>query len=228
MLSSSGLDFEDTPRLRLVVKAETVSSTSFMAINLILQDVNDNLPRFQLQNYVAYMREAQGYEMPIIQVYKYRNWTVSNHPSIVFRLNWTVNNTNSSRVLVYCIFAKIRNKSLHPFHFHFLSPLHLVPGGGWGCGPGPKWSGDLLNPVIRHEWPVQDRPNDREHHHSSHHGPWDLYPDQVRTDLRLNKTHQEPFNVHVLWMDIYFAHNNCLSHCVAEYRKGPLHEGKYV
>ncbi|XP_042287246.1 protocadherin-16-like [Thunnus maccoyii] len=66
--SSFGLDFEDTPRLRLVVKAETVSSTSFMAINLILQDVNDNLPRFQLQNYVAYMREAQGYEMPIIQV----------------------------------------------------------------------------------------------------------------------------------------------------------------
>lgn len=66
--SSNGLDFEDTPRLRLVVKAETVSSTSFMAINLILQDVNDNLPRFQLQNYVAYMREAQGYEMPIIQV----------------------------------------------------------------------------------------------------------------------------------------------------------------
>ncbi|XP_035522449.1 protocadherin-16 [Morone saxatilis] len=66
--SSKGLDFEDTPRLRLVVKAETLSSTSFMAINLILQDVNDNLPRFQLQNYVAYMREAQGYEMPIIQV----------------------------------------------------------------------------------------------------------------------------------------------------------------
>ncbi|XP_023258330.1 protocadherin-16-like [Seriola lalandi dorsalis] len=66
--SSKGLDFEDTPRLRLVVKAETMSSTSFMAFNLILQDVNDNLPRFQLQNYVAYMREAQGYEMPIIQV----------------------------------------------------------------------------------------------------------------------------------------------------------------
>ncbi|XP_076023905.1 LOW QUALITY PROTEIN: protocadherin-16-like, partial [Genypterus blacodes] len=66
--SSISLDFEDTPRLRLVVKAETVTSTSFMAINLILQDVNDNLPRFQLQNYVAYMREAQGYETPIIQV----------------------------------------------------------------------------------------------------------------------------------------------------------------
>ncbi|KAG5284012.1 hypothetical protein AALO_G00021980 [Alosa alosa] len=66
--SSSGLDFEDTPRLRLVVKAETASSSSFMALNLILQDVNDNLPRFQLQNYVAYMREAQGYDAPIIQV----------------------------------------------------------------------------------------------------------------------------------------------------------------
>lgn len=39
-----------------------------MAVNLILQDVNDNLPRFQLQNYVAYMREAQGYDTAIIQV----------------------------------------------------------------------------------------------------------------------------------------------------------------
>uniref|UniRef100_W5KLY4 Protocadherin-16 n=1 Tax=Astyanax mexicanus TaxID=7994 RepID=W5KLY4_ASTMX len=66
--SSTGLDFEDTPRLRLVVKAETASSSSFMAVNLILQDVNDNLPRFQLQNYVAYMREARGYDSPIIQV----------------------------------------------------------------------------------------------------------------------------------------------------------------
>lgn len=70
--SSNGLDFEDTPKLRIVVKAETVSSTSFTAINLILQDVNDNLPRFQLQNYVAYMRETQGYEMPIIQVHTNR------------------------------------------------------------------------------------------------------------------------------------------------------------
>ncbi|XP_036379751.1 protocadherin-16-like [Megalops cyprinoides] len=66
--SSSGLDFEDTPRLRLVVKAETASSSSYMAVNLILQDINDNLPRFQLQNYVVYMREAQGYDIPIIQV----------------------------------------------------------------------------------------------------------------------------------------------------------------
>uniref|UniRef100_A0A6Q2Z7J2 Protocadherin-16 n=1 Tax=Esox lucius TaxID=8010 RepID=A0A6Q2Z7J2_ESOLU len=66
--SSLGLDYEETPRLRLVVKAETASSSSFMAVNLILQDINDNLPRFQLHNYVAYIREAQGYHFPIIQV----------------------------------------------------------------------------------------------------------------------------------------------------------------
>lgn len=95
MQSSNGLDFEDTPRLRLVVKAETVSSTSFMAINLILQDVNDNLPRFQLQNYVAYMREAQGYEMPIIQVL----------PNIK---NCTINNTNSYRCLVWSFAKKVK------------------------------------------------------------------------------------------------------------------------
>ncbi|XP_028856949.1 protocadherin-16-like isoform X2 [Denticeps clupeoides] len=66
--SSTGLDFEEHPRLRLVVKAETASSSSFMAVNLILQDVNDNLPRFQMQNYVAYVLEAQGHGHHIIQV----------------------------------------------------------------------------------------------------------------------------------------------------------------
>uniref|UniRef100_A0A8C9VBP1 Protocadherin-16 n=1 Tax=Scleropages formosus TaxID=113540 RepID=A0A8C9VBP1_SCLFO len=66
--SSAALDFEENPRLRLVVKAESASSSSFMAVNLILQDVNDNKPRFQLQNYVAYIQEAQGYDFPIIQV----------------------------------------------------------------------------------------------------------------------------------------------------------------
>ncbi|KAM8903146.1 protocadherin-16-like [Spinachia spinachia] len=65
---SEELDFEETPKLRLVVKAETASSSSYMAVNLILQDMNDNWPRFELQNYVAYIREAQGYDFPIIQV----------------------------------------------------------------------------------------------------------------------------------------------------------------
>lgn len=65
---SSSLDFEASPRLRLVVQAETTASFGFMAINLNLQDVNDNLPRFQLQNYVAFIWESQSYDSPVIQV----------------------------------------------------------------------------------------------------------------------------------------------------------------
>ncbi|MEQ2182089.1 hypothetical protein GOODEAATRI_018501 [Goodea atripinnis] len=97
--SSQGLDFEDTPRLRLVVKAETVSSMSFMAVNLVLQDVNDNLPRFQLQNYVTYMKEAQGYEMPIIQVCKNPKHTlIGTEISLV-----TGNDVDSSPALSYSL-----------------------------------------------------------------------------------------------------------------------------
>ncbi|CAL8363929.1 unnamed protein product [Merluccius merluccius] len=81
--NSEVLDFEETPRLRLVVKAETASSSSYMAVNLILQDVNDNLPRFQLQNYVAYIREAQGYDFPIIQVKNPTNRTPSEQTESV-------------------------------------------------------------------------------------------------------------------------------------------------
>ncbi|XP_075773423.1 protocadherin-16 isoform X2 [Pelodiscus sinensis] len=65
---SKSLDFESNPRLRLVVQAETDASFSFMVVNLNLQDVNDNLPRFQLQNYVAFIWESQSYDAPVIQV----------------------------------------------------------------------------------------------------------------------------------------------------------------
>lgn len=65
---SSSLDFEASPQLRLVIQAETAASFGFMAINLNLQDVNDNLPRFQLQNYVAFIWESQSYDSPVIQV----------------------------------------------------------------------------------------------------------------------------------------------------------------
>ncbi|XP_074864859.1 protocadherin-16 isoform X1 [Carettochelys insculpta] len=65
---SRSLDFESSPRLRLVVQAETDASFCFMAVNLNLQDVNDNLPRFQLQNYVAFIWESQSYDSPVIQV----------------------------------------------------------------------------------------------------------------------------------------------------------------
>ncbi|XP_042316175.1 protocadherin-16 [Sceloporus undulatus] len=66
--SSGSLDFEQGPRLRLVLQAESPSSFGFMAVNVNLQDANDNAPRFQLQNYVAFIREAQGYDSPVIQV----------------------------------------------------------------------------------------------------------------------------------------------------------------
>uniref|UniRef100_A0ABM5FVG6 Protocadherin-16 n=1 Tax=Pogona vitticeps TaxID=103695 RepID=A0ABM5FVG6_9SAUR len=62
------LDFERSPRLRLVLQAESASSWGFMAVNINLQDANDNAPRFQLQNYVAFIWEAQSYDSPVIQV----------------------------------------------------------------------------------------------------------------------------------------------------------------
>ncbi|XP_030055623.1 protocadherin-16 [Microcaecilia unicolor] len=69
--NSTSLDFELIPKLRLVIQAETSSSYGFMALNLNLQDMNDNLPHFQLQNYVAFIWEAQGYGSPVIQVLAY-------------------------------------------------------------------------------------------------------------------------------------------------------------
>ncbi|KAH0625313.1 hypothetical protein JD844_033822 [Phrynosoma platyrhinos] len=66
--NSGSLDFEQGPRLRLVLQAESPSSFGFMAVNINLQDANDNAPRFQLQNYVAFIWEAQGYDSPVIQV----------------------------------------------------------------------------------------------------------------------------------------------------------------
>uniref|UniRef100_A0A8D2L4T7 Protocadherin-16 n=1 Tax=Varanus komodoensis TaxID=61221 RepID=A0A8D2L4T7_VARKO len=66
--SPGSLDFELSARLRLVLQAESASSYAFMAVNINLQDVNDNQPRFQLQNYVAFIREAQSYDSPVIQV----------------------------------------------------------------------------------------------------------------------------------------------------------------
>lgn len=63
-----------------------------MAVNLILQDVNDNLPRFQLQNYVAYMREAQGYDMAIIQV--------TQNKCIAVAARWSI----SAQLLFPCFF----------------------------------------------------------------------------------------------------------------------------
>ncbi|NXX49867.1 PCD16 protein, partial [Tricholaema leucomelas] len=64
----SSLDFEASPRLRLVVQAETATSLDFTAVTLLLQDANDNAPRFQLLHYVAFLRESQSYHSPLTQV----------------------------------------------------------------------------------------------------------------------------------------------------------------
>ncbi|XP_032878094.1 protocadherin-16 [Amblyraja radiata] len=66
--SAAGLDFEEGARRRLVIKAESSSSAVFTSVTLVLQDINDNLPLFQQQNYVAFIWEAQGYSTPIMQV----------------------------------------------------------------------------------------------------------------------------------------------------------------
>lgn len=66
--NAEALDFELQPRLRLVLQAESPASFGFMAVTINLQDMNDNHPRFQLQNYVAFVGEAQGYDLPVIQV----------------------------------------------------------------------------------------------------------------------------------------------------------------
>ncbi|XP_068026259.1 LOW QUALITY PROTEIN: protocadherin-16 [Melanerpes formicivorus] len=64
----SSLDFESSPRLRLVVQAESAASLSFTALTLLLQDANDNAPSFQLRHYVTFVRESQSYHSPLIQV----------------------------------------------------------------------------------------------------------------------------------------------------------------
>lgn len=68
MLAAESLDFERSPRLRLVLQAESATSFGFMALNINLQDINDNHPRFQLQHYVAFVWEAQSHDSPVIQV----------------------------------------------------------------------------------------------------------------------------------------------------------------
>ncbi|CAH2325353.1 protocadherin-16 [Pelobates cultripes] len=62
------LDYEWNPRQRLVIQAETPQHYSFTVLTVILQDVNDNTPRFQLPHYTAHIWEAQADGSHIIQV----------------------------------------------------------------------------------------------------------------------------------------------------------------
>ncbi|XP_070605431.1 protocadherin-16 [Erythrolamprus reginae] len=86
--NSEGLDFELQPRLRLVLQAESPASFGFMAVTINLQDMNDNQPRFQLQNYVAFVGEAQGYDLPVIQVVA-NDLDQGPNGQVVYRINQT-------------------------------------------------------------------------------------------------------------------------------------------
>ncbi|XP_026577443.1 protocadherin-16 [Pseudonaja textilis] len=86
--NAEGLDFELQPRLRLVLQAEAPASFGFMAVTINLQDVNDNQPRFQLQNYVAFVGEAQGYDLPVIQVVA-NDLDQGPNGQVVYKINQT-------------------------------------------------------------------------------------------------------------------------------------------
>ncbi|XP_075710878.1 protocadherin-16-like, partial [Rhinoderma darwinii] len=68
VLHSAFLDFESSPRHKLVVQAETSQFFAFTTVTILLQDANDNAPRFQLPSYTACIREGQADGSRIIQV----------------------------------------------------------------------------------------------------------------------------------------------------------------
>lgn len=67
--SAEGLDFEASPRLRLVLQAESGGAFAFSVLTLILQDANDNAPRFLRPHYVAFLPESRLLEGPLLQVW---------------------------------------------------------------------------------------------------------------------------------------------------------------
>lgn len=66
--SAEGLDFEASPRLRLVLQAESRGAFAFSVLTLTLQDANDNAPRFLRPHYVAFLPESRPLEGPLLQV----------------------------------------------------------------------------------------------------------------------------------------------------------------
>ncbi|XP_019311695.1 protocadherin-16 [Panthera pardus] len=66
--SAEGLDFEASPRLRLVLQAESGGAFAFSVLTLTLQDTNDNAPRFLRPHYVAFLPESRPLEGPLLQV----------------------------------------------------------------------------------------------------------------------------------------------------------------
>ncbi|XP_040282633.1 protocadherin-16 [Bufo bufo] len=68
VLQPALLDFEANPRHKLVIQAETAQHYAFTAVSILLQDANDNAPRFQLPSYTAYVREGQADGSRLLQV----------------------------------------------------------------------------------------------------------------------------------------------------------------
>ncbi|XP_056408915.1 protocadherin-16 [Hyla sarda] len=68
VLQPTLLDFEANPRHKLVIQAETTQHYAFTAVTILLQDANDNTPRFQLPSYTAYIREGLAGGSLLIQV----------------------------------------------------------------------------------------------------------------------------------------------------------------
>ncbi|XP_068122568.1 protocadherin-16 [Hyperolius riggenbachi] len=68
VLQPALLDYETSPRHKLVIQAETPQHYAFTTMNVLLQDANDNTPRFQLSQYTAHIWEAQAGGSRIIQV----------------------------------------------------------------------------------------------------------------------------------------------------------------
>ncbi|XP_038595774.1 LOW QUALITY PROTEIN: protocadherin-16 [Tachyglossus aculeatus] len=62
------LDFETTPRLRLVIQAESGGAFGFTVLTLSLQDTNDNAPHFLSPHYVAFLPESRAFDGPLLQV----------------------------------------------------------------------------------------------------------------------------------------------------------------
>lgn len=57
-----------SPRLRLVLQAESGGAFAFTVLTLTLQDANDNAPRFLRPHYVAFLPESRPLEGPLLQV----------------------------------------------------------------------------------------------------------------------------------------------------------------
>ncbi|XP_078534042.1 protocadherin-23 [Lissotriton helveticus] len=65
----SFLDFEATKKFNLVILAENLWQTAYCTVIVFIQDVNDNLPRFEQQHQNTSVSEGQTYNTYVLQVF---------------------------------------------------------------------------------------------------------------------------------------------------------------